>query len=145
MGEGQAWNRRQRSTFEQTDCFCRYSLGDALGVGRLKRSMYIFDSISEETVTVLKLFCFLKFRIVVLILVHAAVIAINEAIEKGIAEQTIATLRNPNAMLLNVDEELAQDYQNELFDAKRRKQSNARLKVVVYSWYTCSFMLLPIL
>uniref|UniRef100_G1MZZ9 IQ motif containing GTPase activating protein 2 n=2 Tax=Meleagris gallopavo TaxID=9103 RepID=G1MZZ9_MELGA len=59
---------------------------------------------------------------------HAAVIAINEAIEKGIAEQTIATLRNPNAMLLNVDEELAQDYQNELFDAKRRKQSNARLK-----------------
>ncbi|XP_009325587.1 PREDICTED: ras GTPase-activating-like protein IQGAP2 [Pygoscelis adeliae] len=61
---------------------------------------------------------------------HAAVIAINEAIEKGIAEQTIATLRNANAMLLNVDEELAQDYQNELFEAKRRKESNARLKVV---------------
>ncbi|NXY06732.1 IQGA2 protein, partial [Pteruthius melanotis] len=59
---------------------------------------------------------------------HAAVIAINEAVEKGIAEQTIATLRNPNAMLLNVDEELAQDYQNELFDAKRKKESNARLK-----------------
>ncbi|NXC50486.1 IQGA2 protein, partial [Penelope pileata] len=59
---------------------------------------------------------------------HAAVIAINEAIEKGIAEQTIVTLRNPNAMLLNVDEELAQDYQNELFEAKRRKQSSARLK-----------------
>ncbi|KAM9167883.1 ras GTPase-activating-like protein IQGAP2 isoform 1-T1 [Mergus octosetaceus] len=59
---------------------------------------------------------------------HAAVIAINEAIEKGIAEQTIATLTNPNAMLLNVDEELAQDYQNELFEAKRRKQSSARLK-----------------
>ncbi|XP_061218035.1 ras GTPase-activating-like protein IQGAP2 isoform X2 [Neopsephotus bourkii] len=59
---------------------------------------------------------------------HAAVIAINEAIEKGIAEQTIVTLRNPNAMLLNVDEELAQDYQNELFEAKRRKGSNARLK-----------------
>ncbi|XP_009706752.1 PREDICTED: ras GTPase-activating-like protein IQGAP2 isoform X2 [Cariama cristata] len=61
---------------------------------------------------------------------HAAVIAINEAIEKGIAEQTIVNLRNPNAMLLNVDEELAQDYQNELFEAKRRKESNARLKVV---------------
>ncbi|KAM6227241.1 ras GTPase-activating-like protein IQGAP2 isoform 5-T5 [Spheniscus humboldti] len=60
---------------------------------------------------------------------HAAVIAINEAIEKGIAEQTIATLRNANAMLLNVDEGLAQDYQNELFEAKRRKESNARLKV----------------
>ncbi|XP_062368831.1 ras GTPase-activating-like protein IQGAP2 isoform X2 [Cinclus cinclus] len=61
---------------------------------------------------------------------HAAVIAINEAVEKGIAEQTIVTLRNPNAMLLNVDEGLAQDYQNELFDAKRKKESNARLKVV---------------
>ncbi|XP_059692452.1 ras GTPase-activating-like protein IQGAP2 isoform X6 [Haemorhous mexicanus] len=60
---------------------------------------------------------------------HAAVIAINEAVEKGIAEQTIVTLRNPNAMLLNVDEELAQDYQNELFDAKRKKESNAKLKV----------------
>ncbi|XP_068783786.1 ras GTPase-activating-like protein IQGAP2 isoform X9 [Struthio camelus] len=60
---------------------------------------------------------------------HAAVIAINEAIEKGIAEQTIVTLRNPNAMLLNVDEELAQEYQDELFEAKRRKESNARLKV----------------
>ncbi|XP_068782265.1 ras GTPase-activating-like protein IQGAP2 isoform X9 [Struthio camelus] len=59
---------------------------------------------------------------------HAAVIAINEAIEKGIAEQTIVTLRNPNAMLLNVDEELAQEYQDELFEAKRRKESNARLK-----------------
>ncbi|XP_014744158.1 PREDICTED: ras GTPase-activating-like protein IQGAP2 isoform X6 [Sturnus vulgaris] len=59
---------------------------------------------------------------------HAAVIAINEAVEKGIAEQTIVTLRNPNAMLLNVDDELAQDYQNELFDAKRKKESNARLK-----------------
>uniref|UniRef100_A0A8B9I804 IQ motif containing GTPase activating protein 2 n=1 Tax=Anser brachyrhynchus TaxID=132585 RepID=A0A8B9I804_9AVES len=79
---------------------------------------------------------------------HAAVIAINEAIEKGIAEQTIATLRNPNAMLLNVDEELAQDYQNELFEAKRRKQSSARLKVVVFyylSQYICSFMLLFII
>uniref|UniRef100_A0A8C0V7S6 IQ motif containing GTPase activating protein 2 n=1 Tax=Cyanistes caeruleus TaxID=156563 RepID=A0A8C0V7S6_CYACU len=59
---------------------------------------------------------------------HAAVIAINEAVERGVAEQTIVTLRNPNAMLLNVDEELAQDYQNELFDAKRKKESNARLK-----------------
>ncbi|XP_027738683.1 ras GTPase-activating-like protein IQGAP2 isoform X11 [Empidonax traillii] len=59
---------------------------------------------------------------------HAAVIAINEAVERGVAEQTITTLRNPNAMLLNVDEELAQDYQNELLEAKRKKESSARLK-----------------
>ncbi|XP_019373263.1 PREDICTED: ras GTPase-activating-like protein IQGAP2 isoform X5 [Gavialis gangeticus] len=59
---------------------------------------------------------------------HAAVIAINEAIEKGVADQTIITLRNPNAMLLNVDEELAQQYQTELLEAKKRKEENARLK-----------------
>ncbi|XP_074808801.1 ras GTPase-activating-like protein IQGAP2 isoform X2 [Natator depressus] len=59
---------------------------------------------------------------------HAAVIAINEAIEKGVADQTLVTLRNPNAMLMNVDEDLAQEYQKELLEAKRRKEENARLK-----------------
>ncbi|TFK15819.1 PC4 and SFRS1-interacting protein [Platysternon megacephalum] len=59
---------------------------------------------------------------------HAAVIAINEAIEKGVADQTLITLRNPNAMLMNVDEDLAQEYQKELLEAKRRKEENARLK-----------------
>uniref|UniRef100_A0A8C2NQU9 Ras GTPase-activating-like protein IQGAP2 n=1 Tax=Capra hircus TaxID=9925 RepID=A0A8C2NQU9_CAPHI len=60
--------------------------------------------------------------------VHAAVIAINEAIEKEIAEQTIVTLRNPNAVLTLVDDDLAQEYQKELWDAKKRKEENARLK-----------------
>uniref|UniRef100_A0A8C7AFJ3 IQ motif containing GTPase activating protein 2 n=1 Tax=Neovison vison TaxID=452646 RepID=A0A8C7AFJ3_NEOVI len=59
---------------------------------------------------------------------HAAVIAINEAIEKGIAEQTIKTLRNPNAVLTLVDESLAQEYQKELWEAKKMKEENARLK-----------------
>uniref|UniRef100_A0A8D0UHW8 Ras GTPase-activating-like protein IQGAP2 n=1 Tax=Sus scrofa TaxID=9823 RepID=A0A8D0UHW8_PIG len=59
---------------------------------------------------------------------HAAVIAINEAIEKGIAEQTIVTLRNPNAVLTSVDDSLAQEYQKELWEAKKRKEENARLK-----------------
>lgn len=61
--------------------------------------------------------------------VHAAVIAINEAIEKGIAEQTIITLRNPNAVLTLVDENLAQEYQKELWAAKKGKEENAKLKV----------------
>ena len=60
---------------------------------------------------------------------HAAVIAINEAIEKGIAEQTIVTLRNPNAVLTLVDDDLAQEYQKELWEAKKRKEENARRKV----------------
>nr|XP_023421006.1 ras GTPase-activating-like protein IQGAP2 isoform X2 [Cavia porcellus] len=59
---------------------------------------------------------------------HAAVIAINEAIEKGIAEQTIVTLRNPNAVLTLVDDDLAQEYQKELWGAKRKKEDNAKLK-----------------
>lgn len=59
---------------------------------------------------------------------HAAVIAINEAIEKGVAEQTMTALRNPNAVLLNVEEERAKDYHNELSEAKKRKEESARLK-----------------
>uniref|UniRef100_A0A670JRX0 IQ motif containing GTPase activating protein 2 n=1 Tax=Podarcis muralis TaxID=64176 RepID=A0A670JRX0_PODMU len=59
---------------------------------------------------------------------HAAVIAINEAIEKGVADQTIKTLKNPNAMLVNVDDNLAHAYQKELSEAKKRKEENARLK-----------------
>nr|XP_012807677.2 ras GTPase-activating-like protein IQGAP2 [Jaculus jaculus] len=59
---------------------------------------------------------------------HAAVIAINEAIEKGVAEQTIRTLQNPNAVLTLVDDSLAQEYQKELWEAKKKKEENARLK-----------------
>lgn len=53
---------------------------------------------------------------------HAAVIAINEAIDKGQAEGTMSALHNPNAMLRNTNEELAQDYQDTLSQAKRRKE-----------------------
>ncbi|XP_060091819.1 ras GTPase-activating-like protein IQGAP2 isoform X1 [Heteronotia binoei] len=59
---------------------------------------------------------------------HAAVIAINEAIEKGVADQTVITLKNPNAMLVNVEEDLAHAYQKELSEAKKRKEESARLK-----------------
>ncbi|XP_038621907.1 ras GTPase-activating-like protein IQGAP2 isoform X2 [Tachyglossus aculeatus] len=59
---------------------------------------------------------------------HAAVIAINEAVEKRVAEQTVVTLRNPNAMLTSVDDSLAKGYQEELWGAKKGKEENARLK-----------------
>ncbi|ERE81588.1 ras GTPase-activating-like protein IQGAP2 [Cricetulus griseus] len=59
---------------------------------------------------------------------HAAVIAINEAIEKRVAEQTIITLRNPNAVLTFVDDNLSQEYQKELWEAKKKKEENAKLK-----------------
>lgn len=63
-------------------------------------------------------------------LVHAAVIAINEAIEKGVADQTIVTLRNPNAVLTFVDDNLSQEYQKELWESKKKKEENAKLKVL---------------
>ncbi|KAK7811685.1 hypothetical protein U0070_022328, partial [Myodes glareolus] len=59
---------------------------------------------------------------------HAAVIAINEAIEKGVADQTIITLRNPNAVLTFVDDNLSQEYQKELWESKKKKEENAKLK-----------------
>ncbi|XP_056396337.1 ras GTPase-activating-like protein IQGAP2 isoform X2 [Hyla sarda] len=59
---------------------------------------------------------------------HAAVIAINEAVDKGVASQTMGALRNPNTMLLNVAEGFDQQYQDELFQAKKIKEDNAKLK-----------------
>lgn len=69
-------------------------------------------------------------------LVHAAVIAINEAIEKGVADQTIITLRNPNAVLTFVDDNLSQEYQKELWESKKKKEENAKLKVLSQSLRT---------
>ncbi|XP_067878649.1 ras GTPase-activating-like protein IQGAP1 isoform X2 [Heterodontus francisci] len=64
--------------------------------------------------------------------VHAAVIAINEAIERGLAEQTMLALHNPNAMLVNLINGLALVYQEMLYQAKSEKASNARNRVDVY-------------
>uniref|UniRef100_A0A8C7UY73 IQ motif containing GTPase activating protein 2 n=1 Tax=Oncorhynchus mykiss TaxID=8022 RepID=A0A8C7UY73_ONCMY len=53
---------------------------------------------------------------------HAAVFAINEAVDKGEATVTMGALKNPNAMLRNTGEELAQDYQVTLSRAKASKE-----------------------
>uniref|UniRef100_A0A8D0KT81 Calponin-homology (CH) domain-containing protein n=1 Tax=Strix occidentalis caurina TaxID=311401 RepID=A0A8D0KT81_STROC len=58
--------------------------------------------------------------------VHAAVLAINEAVDRGVAAQTMAALRNPSAMLLDLREGLAGAYQEMLRRAKLEKGSNAR-------------------
>ncbi|KAM8736062.1 ras GTPase-activating-like protein IQGAP3 [Acanthopagrus schlegelii] len=57
--------------------------------------------------------------------VHAAVIAINEAVDKGQVEVTAAALRNPNALLSDLQEELMSVYQELLQQAKRRKEEQA--------------------
>uniref|UniRef100_A0A8C1HTU9 IQ motif containing GTPase activating protein 2 n=1 Tax=Cyprinus carpio carpio TaxID=630221 RepID=A0A8C1HTU9_CYPCA len=53
---------------------------------------------------------------------HAAVFAINEAIDKGHAESTMVALQNPNALLRNTQKPLAQAYQDTLSKAKRNKE-----------------------
>lgn len=60
---------------------------------------------------------------------HAAVIAINEAIDRGQASVTMGALNNPNAMLKNTDEALAQHYQDTLSQAKDRKQNQSSGRV----------------
>ncbi|XP_048144938.1 ras GTPase-activating-like protein IQGAP3 [Corvus hawaiiensis] len=74
--------------------------------------------------------------------VHAAVLAINEAVERGVVAQTMETLHNPHAMLVGLREELAGAYQEVLHQAKLEKGSNARNRYVqvipegedVYDW-----------
>uniref|UniRef100_A0A8C2FLE8 IQ motif containing GTPase activating protein 2 n=1 Tax=Cyprinus carpio TaxID=7962 RepID=A0A8C2FLE8_CYPCA len=56
---------------------------------------------------------------------HAAVFAINEAIDKGHAESTMVALQNPNALLRNTQKPLAQAYQDTLSKAKRNKEDQA--------------------
>ncbi|XP_040854412.1 ras GTPase-activating-like protein IQGAP3 isoform X2 [Ochotona curzoniae] len=58
--------------------------------------------------------------------VHAAVLAINEAVERGVVEDTLAALQNPSALLGNLREPLAAIYQELLAQAKAEKAANAR-------------------
>uniref|UniRef100_A0A4W4GGQ6 IQ motif containing GTPase activating protein 1 n=1 Tax=Electrophorus electricus TaxID=8005 RepID=A0A4W4GGQ6_ELEEL len=60
---------------------------------------------------------------------HAAVIAINDAVDHGDPAGTLAAMRNPNAMLLNLDESAAQHYQDTLYRAKAEKVANSRKRV----------------
>uniref|UniRef100_A0A8C9UGE9 IQ motif containing GTPase activating protein 3 n=1 Tax=Serinus canaria TaxID=9135 RepID=A0A8C9UGE9_SERCA len=72
--------------------------------------------------------------------VHAAVLAINEAVERGVVAQTMETLQNPHAMLVGLRQELAGAYQEVLNQAKLEKGSSARSRVRraqgedVYDW-----------
>ncbi|KAK6475123.1 ras GTPase-activating-like protein IQGAP1 [Huso huso] len=60
---------------------------------------------------------------------HAAVIAINDAIDHGEPGGTMAAMRNPNAMLVNLDEGSSQRYQHALQQAKQDKVANARKRI----------------
>ncbi|KAF0880586.1 IQGA3 protein, partial [Crocuta crocuta] len=61
--------------------------------------------------------------------VHAAVLAINEAVERGVVEDTLAALQNPSALLENLREPLAAIYQELLAQAKAEKAASAQTRV----------------
>lgn len=67
-------------------------------------------------------------------LVHAAVLAINEAVERGVVEQTLAALHNPSALLLSLRDDLAAVYQEMLYQAKAEKAGNAQNRVRAPCW-----------
>ncbi|XP_076015996.1 ras GTPase-activating-like protein IQGAP2 [Genypterus blacodes] len=56
---------------------------------------------------------------------HAAVIAINEAVDKGEASVTMSALNNLNAMLKNIQQGLAEYYQETLSQTKAHKQAQS--------------------
>ncbi|XP_053350566.1 ras GTPase-activating-like protein IQGAP3 isoform X1 [Clarias gariepinus] len=60
--------------------------------------------------------------------VHAAVIAINEAVDRGCVEDTAQSLRNPNAMLTNLQDQLMAVYQEMLRQARAHKAAKASSK-----------------
>ncbi|NXF80125.1 IQGA1 protein, partial [Sclerurus mexicanus] len=60
---------------------------------------------------------------------HAAVIAINEAIDHQVPTDTLMAMKNPNAMLINLDVQLESAYQDTLYRAKQDKMENAKNRV----------------
>ncbi|NWR91693.1 IQGA1 protein, partial [Furnarius figulus] len=60
---------------------------------------------------------------------HAAVIAINEAIDHQVPTDTLMAMKNPNAMLINLDDQLESAYQDTLYRAKQDKMENAKNRV----------------
>uniref|UniRef100_A0AAZ3Q6P3 Ras-GAP domain-containing protein n=1 Tax=Oncorhynchus tshawytscha TaxID=74940 RepID=A0AAZ3Q6P3_ONCTS len=60
--------------------------------------------------------------------IHAAVIAINEAVERGDLEVNAQALRNPSAMLTNLQEHLMPVYQEMLHQARAQKAALAYTK-----------------
>ncbi|NWU92404.1 IQGA1 protein, partial [Upupa epops] len=60
---------------------------------------------------------------------HAAVIAINEAIDHQVPADTLMAMKNPNAMLINLDDQLESTYQDTLYRAKQDKMENAKNRV----------------
>lgn len=73
--------------------------------------------------------CMCYLYISVIHTVHAAVMAINEVLEKEDAQETLKALQNPSACLVDVQAGNAERYQPHLLQAKRDKAERAGSQV----------------
>ena len=60
---------------------------------------------------------------------HAAIMAVNEALDKESSAETLAALRNPNTCLVKVEGDNAERYHGVLIKAKRDKASKAQVQL----------------
>ena len=65
---------------------------------------------------------------------HAAILAINDAIEKKNVENTTLSLKLIDARLSNINDENGVYYQDIMYDAKRNKSNVAKTKLVIILW-----------
>ena len=65
---------------------------------------------------------------------HAAILAVNDALEKEISSELFAALSNPNTCLKNLEVENADRYQNSLYQAKKSKADAASMSQVKCVW-----------
>lgn len=91
--------------------------------------IYIYVHIHRRNICFYKYKCFSLSDLDVSA-VHAAIFAINEAIDKRNAESTMVALQNPNALLRNTQKPLAEAYQDTLSKAKKRKDNQASARVI---------------
>lgn len=63
---------------------------------------------------------------------HAAILVINEAIDKRVPDETFQSLLNPAAMLAKIEEANKDRYQVELYRAKRSKEDKSQERVRVF-------------
>lgn len=122
-GDGQ-WRDSQPSSLA-----CDFSLGKGSTISvMVGRNVILSVECVPVTTCSLSVLC-LDLVSLVFFLVHAAVIAINEAIDHRVAADTFTALKNPNAMLVNLEEALAPTYQDVLYQAKQDKMTNAKNRV----------------
>lgn len=68
--------------------------------------------------------------------VHAAVLAINEAIDGGDHLITLSKLQNPAAVLNDIESDNSPRYQSSLETSKKDKKGTANIYTCTYMYYT---------